>query len=144
VASFGASSNLGGVFFKDIGGVISNVADSQHTAPGFTHDLLNLGDGSIKNGSVVFSANDEMGHAGILSDLGGTLAEVIGEGDTLSGKTVQSVFVSTQSFDGSDAVISVNFTDNTSGLYLAALPEPSTAALLAVLCAGFLARRRRR
>ena len=75
------------------------------------------------------------------------LAELIGTGDPLDGRTVTSLSFGGHGLDGSEFTFAAGFTDGTSGIYVGFIPvpEPSSLGLAgAALVGGWLVRRRRR
>ena len=136
-----AGANSTGVMFKIVNGVIYNVADFKDPAPGFAVPLTYMGTVSLKNGSVAFLAGDNT-REGLLSDYGDSLLNVIESGDVLDGKIVQYVSITDHSFDGSTIAVNVNFTDGTSGLFVATVPEPSWALLPLAGATTLLTRKR--
>ena len=74
------------------------------------------------------------------------LYKVVSEGGTLDGQRVQSFGVGAEAVSGNSIAFVVRFEDNTEGLYVATIPEPSTLALLTIaalaLTIGYWRRRR--
>ncbi len=85
------------------------------------------------------------GTTGIFAASGASLIEVVSLGDILDGKTVNALsFSDDRPLSGNQLVFSAGFSDGSYGLYLAQVPEPGAAALIGVLAAPLLARRRAR
>jgi hypothetical protein len=61
-------------------------------------------------------------------------------GDELDGRIISNGSFHQEAFDGNQFAFRTNFSDGTSGIYLATIPEPATLTLLAVL-GGVMLRR---
>jgi hypothetical protein len=138
-----------GIYVFDENGVVRTVMDTNTPIPGgsgnFNWEHRNLVNTlfSCDNGGVLFEgfgANDYEGifYAGPV----GRIIKLIDRNDVFDGKAVDRAFIDRASLDGGLAGIWVQFEDGTEGIYIAAVPEPATAAVLAI--AGALRLRRRR
>jgi hypothetical protein len=136
-----------GLFIHPAGGATQMVVDDHTVIPGFDGTTtFNLFSNVAIDRSVVAFIGGGGNTSGIFAWSGGSLIDVISDGDLLNGKTVSSLSFSTdRPLSGNDLVFTVGFTDGSTGLYLAEVPEPSVMGLL--MCAGFaagLARRAKR
>jgi len=101
---------------------------------------------AIDNGRVMLAGID----GAIRIHEGGSQNQLVGPGDSIDGKTVEGhtslESIGKQSLNGNQAVVSLKFTDGSSGLYMATIPEPSTLAMAATALAalGLMVRRRPR
>jgi hypothetical protein len=98
---------------------------------------------AIENSRVMFSGGDE----GVWVYEGGSQIRLVGPGDTVDGRIVESYTradsVGRHSLSGNQAIVSLKFTDGSSGLYLATIPEPSTLVMAATAFAGLAFAHRR-
>jgi hypothetical protein len=140
-AGNGAATSTSGLIVKIVNGVAYDVADFHHSAPGLNGNLQFAGTTSLAKGTVVFNAGDASIKA-IFTDAGGSISEILAPGDILQGKTVQRVDMTANAFDGNQAVLQVQFTDNSSGLFMAILPEPGCASLIVATFSLLLRRKR--
>jgi hypothetical protein len=92
-------------------------------------------------GIVAFLGYGIGGQRGIYSYEGGVLEKVLDLNTTLDGKSVSDLFFYSEGLDARNLLFQANFTDGSSGLFIASVPEPSAIALAAV---GMLALSRRR
>jgi hypothetical protein len=126
--------------FKARDGVIEPVAMSGATAPGggvfsFTPDTKV----AVDEGHIAFftgignllSFNDTL-----YSDFGGSLERIIGREDILFGKRVRSVGIGAHCLSGNQLVFVAGFYDNSGGIFLATVPEPS--GILGILIGSML------
>ncbi len=149
VAFSGASGDLSqqGVY-TDVGGSLRVVADLNTAIPGGTGNFDIFTNPSIDGGDVAFSGfgfgSGSDFEGGLYVEVGGMLFEVIAAGDTLDGKTVEVIGSGEESLSGDQVAFFAGFTDGTEGIFIATIPEPSTAALMALGLVGLAARRRRR
>ncbi|HEX2973532.1 MAG TPA: PEP-CTERM sorting domain-containing protein [Tepidisphaeraceae bacterium] len=109
---------------------------------------------SIDNRTIVFGGKvtGAMGTGYDLCDLGGIymwrdgeISKVIDVNDTLDGKALANLHTGPDSLSGDNIAFHVQFKDGTEGIYVATVPEPGAAMLLAggVAVLGLGARRRR-
>lgn len=118
------------LYSTDLAGSVTAITTSAQFASGVSSVFA--GDG----GQVVFSnvANNTLYLAGTQ---GGPIQRLLGVGDTFDGKTISALSFGPEGFDAGNITFSVRFTDNTSGLYFAPVPEP--ASVLAVAVGGLAA-----
>ncbi|MGE5609072.1 MAG: hypothetical protein ACM359_07445 [Bacillota bacterium] len=106
---------------------------------------------SIDGGTVVFGANargaepygfdlSQMG--GIYMWRDGVVSKIINVNDTLDGKALAYLHTGPDSLSGDNIVFHAGFRDGTEGIYVASLPEPTSAMLLAGAIATLGFRRR--
>lgn len=108
---------------------------------------------SIFDGVAIFNGTSNIGVGGIYAHTAyDTLITIIESGDAIGGKTILSAHVYDQSFIGDIDVIAfyATFTDGSSGIYAAQVPEevlgapePATLSLLALGAMALLKRRRK-
>jgi hypothetical protein len=100
---------------------------------------------SVDAGHVAFTAVfDAADNLAVFTDAGGPLTRLVGFGDRLFDKKVTNVQISQDALSGNAIAFAATFSDNTSGIYLATLPEPAVPAIAAlVLSVTLLARPRK-
>jgi hypothetical protein len=99
----------------------------------------------ISHGNVVFGGTDQAGDFGYYADFDGSIGKVINVSDELDGRTISYLAHTIHGFDTNHFGFRADFTDGSSGIYVATLPEPSGALTLAsgtVLLAALRSRRR--
>jgi PEP-CTERM motif len=140
VAFFGVDSLFRpGIYTAVIGGPVTRVADTNTPIPGDTGTFENFGSFSLSDGNVAF--NDGSPRPAIYGNVEGTLARVIGPGDSLDGRTVLSATLARESQSGDQIAFVAAFTDGSSGIYVAqpqVIPEPSTLLLFGLGILGLL------
>jgi hypothetical protein len=121
--------NSKGIWKETNGGPLAFVAFSDEIVPGgsFFTDFTGL---AVDSGHVAFSALLSNGNSDIWTDFSGTVQRVIGAGDILFGKTVDTVDIGLNGLSGNQIAFEANFTDGSSGIYVATLPEPSSMLFL--------------
>jgi hypothetical protein len=135
-----------GYYGTDTGGTLKNLVTFGNT-PGVT--LTGIGNLSLdpSGAFAVYGSNSSMTSLLYSPTFGGgTLQKIISFTDTLDGRTVQSPSSGIYALSGNQFAFDTTFSNGSSGVYLAAVPEPSSFALTATgLCAlGLAALRRRR
>jgi hypothetical protein len=70
--------------------------------------------------------------------------KIVAVGDALDGKTVSALRMDKQGLDDKRLAFAADFTDGSSGVFVASIPEPATAFLLMFGLLGLSATRRRR
>jgi hypothetical protein len=137
-----------GIFVFDTTlGTLTSVADTTISIPGvagvfreaFTAVAVDDGHIAISYGLEgnprPFPPRPQTPFFGVYTDLGGTLVPLLRAGDVLDGKIVERAYVGNEGLDGNQIAVSVVFTDDSEGIYVATLiPEPATLALLLVGC----------
>jgi hypothetical protein len=104
--------------------------------PFFGFGAVALSERNIVLGATDFSG-DRRGIYALFDDALFTIIEV---GDPLDGRVLAGFDFTSQAFDGNQVAFRTEFTDGTSGIYLATIPEPASLTLLAVL-GGVMLRR---
>ena len=85
---------------------------------------------SISGATIAF-LGDSGGGSAIYESQAGVLTRVVGTGDVLGGRTVTSVDLGSSALDGSTLGFLADFSDNSSGVFIFSVPEPSSKILLA-------------
>jgi hypothetical protein len=147
VAFAGYHPTKSGIYAK-IDGVLKAIAVNGQTALNGQTMFLSEAydpDVSLDNKHVAFwfragTAQNEINARGtIYTNYRDRIERVIGDGDLLQGKFVQSVFMSTDALSGDKLVFTVMYTDESTAIYMATLPEP--ASLMVLLPLALLIRR---
>jgi hypothetical protein len=130
--AFAAQDSIRGWgLYVNRGGSLEDIAVDGCAAPGGgTFDMENVGF-STDAGHVAFASYFSDGHA-IYTDAYGSLERVIATGDTLFGQQVSDVQMDVEGFSNNQIAFWAKFTDGTSGIYVAAVPEPCTLVLLSL------------
>ena len=126
-------------------GRLELVADTGTQIPGTTavfEDFSNYGQPSVGDGTVAFGAGGD-GIGGLYVQREGELLKILDSRDILDGKRVRHVSLGPYGLYADDLAFVVMFDDMSSAVYVARIPEPSTAPVLVVL-AGLLMLRRGR
>ena len=105
---------------------------------------------AISGTSVLFDAvtnNNGVSTVGLFLNYGGTVTEVINNGDTLFGGTLSSFGFTPTAFDGNQIAFNYSLTNGEQGVALVsftAVPEPATWLMSALLMGAAICIRRRR
>jgi hypothetical protein len=149
VVAFAGSPNLSGPSLgiyatTGPGGQLARIADTTTPVPGGT-GLFTQFDPyvSLSGDDLVFVGHSTTG-PGIYTNATGPLTRLIAVGETLDGRTVADLEIGRQSFDGSVITFWAGFTDGSSGIYVAPVPEPAGLLAVGIAAVGLfrLARRR--
>jgi hypothetical protein len=99
---------------------------------------------TVNAGRVAFTSADlEYPYtATVYSDFGGQLQRIAGPGDLLFGQTVTGAWVLRGGLSGNQIAFTASFTNGTSGVFIATVPEPAAAAALVVVVTLVLRPRR--
>ena len=135
--------------YAEIDGALVAIADTQTPMPGSTETFdgfTSLDHGlSISGESVAFHG---IGGSAFTSGLyvyrDGEIHEVIEVGDLLDGKVVTWIEFGSEGFAGDQIAFLASFGDGTQGIYVASIPEPGTALMLATGLLALGASRRAR
>ena len=96
------------------------VADTTTSVPGGIGTFLSFGTVVVDPGVVVFEgfSSDSAGgmRSGLYTDLGGTLAKVVADGDVVNRKTVRSLSFGPGGFDGLQVAFAATFADGSQGI----------------------------
>ncbi|HEX7184173.1 MAG TPA: hypothetical protein VF756_20260 [Thermoanaerobaculia bacterium] len=134
VTFIGIGSNAEfGIYEADASGTLRVIADRSTVAPGGSQTFNQFYTLSCSDGNVAFTAaTNAINPVGLYKEINGRFVKVLRTGDTLDGKTVESLSLSQESMDGSEIAFKVEFTDSTDGLYVAAVgcqPTPTRLCL---------------
>jgi hypothetical protein len=133
-----------GIYVHPSGGQTQAVVTDSTIIPGFdgTTKFSSFSNLAI-DGPVVAFIGAGGSTSGIFAASGGSLVEIISNGDTLDGRTVTSLnFSDDRPLSGNQLVFTAGFSDGSNGLFLAQVPEPSTIAVLVLTAVPLLSRRR--
>jgi len=133
--------------YAEIDGVLVRIADTETLIPGNAETFdgfTSLDQGlSISGESVAFSGGGGASFTrGLYVYRDGELHKLIEVGDDLDGKVVGGLDFGSEGFSGDHVAFLATFGDGTSGVYLANIPEPGTALLLATGLLALAASRR--
>ena len=118
--------------------------DSDMHLQGLHADIEEFNQYSVESGVNFFGVNDEDGGSYIYYESSeGVFTHLIDTYETLDGKSMSSIRMLADTAIGSEVFFRVNFTDGTSGVYSASVPEPASLSLIGAASAALLARRRR-
>ncbi|MCC6661501.1 MAG: hypothetical protein IT437_11515 [Phycisphaerales bacterium] len=137
VAFFGTGADQNGIY-TDLPGTLTFAAHIGTPIPGRPGlHFTSFGTCDLSGNVLALNADD-----GAYFWQDGTLHAVLNPGDTLDGRTVFTVAMDSQALEGSTLALRVEFTNGSSGIYMATIPGPGVVVSLAA--AGlFFARRRR-
>ncbi len=124
VAFEGIGSNAGGIY-AEIAGTLVLVSDTELLIDSAEDSGL-----SISGEAVAYHGSDGYGYALYLYE-GGQREIVIASGDSLDGRIVSYFLFGLDGLSGDQLAFTAYYEDGTSGVYLANIPEPGTALLLA-------------
>jgi hypothetical protein len=99
--------------------------------PGGTGTFTGFGNPAISNGSVAFFATGT-NQQGIYTNLTGSLTKVIAQNDILGGETVSSLSFAPTGLSGNQIAFSATFASGNRAMYVATVPVPEPAGVLAV------------
>jgi len=142
-----AFSASGGIY-TTLGGTLEAVADASTLIPEGIGNFSAFESAVSMDGDTVAFGGHGDGQMGVYVERNGTLIKVLDRSDTLEGKIPDQINLFPESLSGDSLAIRVAFTDGSTGIYLASIPEPSTlVALGGLLGTGLVAgwwRRRKR
>ncbi len=100
--------------------------------PGGSGNFGGFSDPSISGGDVAFLGGPIRGEVvGIFIEMNGVLEKVIGVSDILDGKTIAQLFMGREALSGNQLAFRASFTNGGgNGIFIATVPEPSTALLI--------------
>jgi hypothetical protein len=122
LAFFGRGSPSFVGVYTGSGGAITAVADTNTAVPGGSGNFTTFGNPSVAGSLVAFNGTDSSNHTGIYLEQGSALGKLLAPGDTLDGKTVSTLVMSSGSLSGTSLVFNVTFTDGSQGVYVASIP----------------------
>jgi len=116
-------------------GVLTELVNQDTVIPGAageTHETFyTFGPIALSGRNLVFGGlNIDESHEGIYALFNNEIMPIIELGDMLDGKIVVDLNFTNEAFDDSQLAFYVGFTDGSSGIYLATIPEPATGFLL--------------
>jgi hypothetical protein len=132
---FEAYASNGGLY-AEIDGVLMLISDEIIDGASISGDTV------AWYGSSDFLGNPDS-YSGLYVRYDGQRETVIEISDALDGRVVSYFGFGSEALSGDQLAFTAYFEDGTSGVYLANIPEPSTALLLAAGLAGLAASRRR-
>ncbi|MCC6661502.1 MAG: hypothetical protein IT437_11520 [Phycisphaerales bacterium] len=137
VSFYGTGADQNGIY-TDLPGFLTFAAHLGTPIPGRPGlHFTTFGRSDLSGDIVAFNADD-----GVYFWHDGLLLNVLNPGDLLDGRVVLGVAMGEQGFEGSTLALRVEFTNGSSGIYMATIPGPGVVVSLAA--AGlFFARRRR-
>jgi len=129
---FGGGNNWG-VFSYDLGsGQLDRIVDGSFARPEGGGNFGILQQVSLYNDQIAFKS---VGH-GLYANFPGSLTRVLGIGEVLDGRIVSDVRIGREGLSGSNIVLTANFEDGSSGVFVAThVPEPTSFALGLLLIA---------
>ncbi len=107
--------------FTGSGGALTTIAIESTGIPGGSGNFTEFSTPSLDSGKVAFIGEGATNQKGIYTNLTGTLEKVIAKGDPLDLKTVDDVRFGVEGLSGDQVAFRVNFTDGSSGIYVATL-----------------------
>jgi hypothetical protein len=140
VAFFGRGGGGQQGIYTNAGGPLTAVADTSTPIPSGTGTFTGFSpEPTIANGFVAFQGTGASLQSGIYTNVTGSLTKVIATGDMLDGLTVSGLSFGLTGLSGNQVVFVANFTNMTSGVYLAtAVPEPVGVLGLCAVAAATL------
>jgi hypothetical protein len=115
VAFVGSGSGFFGIYLSN-GSDLSVVADLSTPRPG-GGTFTNFEDVALSQGNVLFRDGDDL----FFWD-GGTIQRVLGAGDVVGGKAVDTPFLGAGGLDGCRFTVAINFTDDSVAIYRGEVP----------------------
>lgn len=130
----GRNVPVGRGIYTSTGGVLNVIADTSTPIPDGTGIFEAFTTPSLDNGSVAFLGYEglldpdalEYEQRGIYTNLDSVLVEVIAKGDILDGKTVDDLVFDSEGLSGNQIAFTAVFEDDSQGIYIATVPEPSS------------------
>jgi hypothetical protein len=122
------------------------IADANTAIPGGAGNYTFFGPPAISGGLVAFEGLGFLSQDAIYLSQPNSLSRIIAVGDVLDGKTISGLTFSNFGLDANSLAFGVSFTDGSSAVYKAMVPEPSALVLsltILALAAGAGVVRRR-
>ena len=138
LAFIGSDSVFNPTIYYSNNGVLQSMVATGASAPGGGSFLVNqIGTGvSVDGSNLALSTSITNGSAVFTEFSGGPLQRLIGTGDTLLGRQVKSVQIGEEALSGFQVVFWSQFTDGSSGIFVATVPEPTTITMFLMGVAG--------
>ncbi|HZZ44748.1 MAG TPA: hypothetical protein VFE58_17560 [Tepidisphaeraceae bacterium] len=143
IAFIGTGTNNQRGLYADFNNILFPIVDASTLIPdgsGDTFSANSLLGFSLNGNNFAFTAGSGP-QSGIYLDEDGILSKVLTVGDTLDGKIVSDLSLTSNALDGSDLAFTVDFTDHSSAVYLAVIPEPGTFAIFVIVSCPIFCRR---
>lgn len=115
----GPSAQFG--IYSDQGGGLQVLVDTSTPVPGGGNFSSYANLFAFSNGNVAFTGFGP-GVNGAFAVIDGVLLEIVRQGDSLDGRTVDQMLIYRGGMDDTAIAVDIQFTDSTSGIYLAELP----------------------
>jgi hypothetical protein len=144
VAFTHSSTDLEEGVIANFDGTLQSLVNEDTEIPGAGGEkFFRFGGVALSGRNIVFDGSSfDFEHFGVYALYEGEFLRIFEIGDELDGRIISSARLTEDAFGGNQVAFRTEFTDGTSGIYLATIPEPATLTLLAVL-GGVMQRRNR-
>ncbi len=130
-----------GIYLHD-GASLHLIVDKNTPVPGAVGTFMRFGYPSLDAGNLAFTAATGPDQGGLFAQFDGLLISIIESSEILDGRTARYLAAGPEMFSGNQVAFVAFFTDGSSAIYVATIPEPS--ALLFSIVAASMGRRRHR
>jgi hypothetical protein len=122
-----------GLYLQRNGNLEAVAVNGQIAPGGGTFNITGYSNVGVSTdaGHLAFSSTFSGGSA-IYTDLGGSLERILATGDRVFGQTVRNLEMDVEGLSGNQIAFLAEFDNGNSGIFIATIPEPSMALLLAV------------